>query len=117
MDKESIYLLQNIDCNCNDCKHMERDFTTYKKWEEKRMNEELLEFEARKESAINSAWEIQDDKARISAINIAEKMKFQFNKSGFVQYGICHKFEKQVSFLPGVCQIETQGCFEHRKTL
>ncbi len=26
MDKESSYLLQLIDCNCNDCKFMERDF-------------------------------------------------------------------------------------------
>lgn len=26
MDKESKYLLQKIDCNCNDCKHMVRDF-------------------------------------------------------------------------------------------
>jgi hypothetical protein len=25
MDKESIYLLQLIDCNCNDCMHMVRD--------------------------------------------------------------------------------------------
>lgn len=25
MDKESAYLLQKIDCNCNDCKHMIRD--------------------------------------------------------------------------------------------
>ncbi len=26
MDKESRYLLQLIDCNCNDCKFMQRDF-------------------------------------------------------------------------------------------
>lgn len=25
MDKESIYLLQKIDCNCSDCKYMVRD--------------------------------------------------------------------------------------------
>lgn len=25
MDKESAYLLQKIDCNCNDCKFMMRD--------------------------------------------------------------------------------------------
>lgn len=30
MNKESIKDLQNIDCNCNDCKFMERDFNTYK---------------------------------------------------------------------------------------
>lgn len=26
MDKESVYLLQKIDCNCNDCYFMKRDF-------------------------------------------------------------------------------------------
>lgn len=26
MDKESAYELQLIDCNCNDCKYMTRDF-------------------------------------------------------------------------------------------
>lgn len=27
MTKESIYELQKIDCNCNDCKFMERDLS------------------------------------------------------------------------------------------
>jgi len=27
MDKESIYQLQLIDANCNDCKHMKRDLS------------------------------------------------------------------------------------------
>jgi len=26
MDRESVYELQKIDCNCNDCKFMVRDF-------------------------------------------------------------------------------------------
>lgn len=30
MDKESIYELQKIDCNCNDCKFLQRDFVKYK---------------------------------------------------------------------------------------
>ena len=29
MDKESIIELQKIDCNCNDCKFLERDFEKY----------------------------------------------------------------------------------------
>ena len=28
MDKESIFDLQKIDCNCNDCKYLVRDFRT-----------------------------------------------------------------------------------------
>lgn len=31
MDKESIYLLQLIDCNCNDCIYMIRDFNKLEK--------------------------------------------------------------------------------------
>jgi len=30
MDKQSIIELQKIDCNCNDCKFMERDFDRMK---------------------------------------------------------------------------------------
>ena len=30
MNKESILELQLIDCNCNDCKFMQRDFEAYK---------------------------------------------------------------------------------------
>lgn len=32
MDKESTYLLQLIDCNCNDCMFMVRDFEKLKKF-------------------------------------------------------------------------------------
>lgn len=31
MDKESIYELQKIDCNCNDCKYFERDIEKTKR--------------------------------------------------------------------------------------
>ena len=33
MDKESRYELQKIDCNCNDCKFMERDFEKRKSFD------------------------------------------------------------------------------------
>lgn len=41
MTKERIFELQLIDCNCTDCKHMVRDFDTYRKWEQ--WNKELQE--------------------------------------------------------------------------
>jgi hypothetical protein len=69
MDKESLYLLQKIDCNCNDCGFMNRDLTRL------------------------------PEKQRPAPIN----------------YGYCVRFEKPVSFIPGVCQLETQNCFIHRK--
>jgi hypothetical protein len=39
MDKESIILLQKIDCNCNDCKFMIRDFDKYKSFDNLYTNE------------------------------------------------------------------------------
>jgi hypothetical protein len=33
MDKESIYELQKIDCNCNDCKYLQRDIVKYKSFD------------------------------------------------------------------------------------
>jgi hypothetical protein len=32
-----------------------------------------------------------------------------------VNYGYCDKFKKKVSFIPNICQIETQKCFKNRK--
>lgn len=69
MTKESIYELQKIDCNCNDCKFMQRDM---------------------------SRPPAKGQSAKIS-------------------YGTCSKFDKPVSFIPAVCQIDTQDCFIHRK--
>lgn len=69
MDKESIYLLQKFDCNCNDCKYMIRNL-------------------------------------------LKPPLKGQTNP---INYGQCVKFNKEVSFIPATCQLETQNCFEHRK--
>lgn len=80
MDKESIYLLQKLDCNCNDCGFMIRDFEGYK------ISEAL-------------ALKINPDVA----------------KSGIINHGFCGRFDKHVTFFPGLLQIETQECFLHRK--
>lgn len=103
MDKESIYELQKIDCNCNDCKFMERDFVTYKKWEEWHRSLAYQEFEASKK-----------------LLQIRKDAQFIFDKSNLMQYGVCSNptaltFNKSISFIPNVCQIETHGCFKHRR--
>lgn len=33
-----------------------------------------------------------------------------------INYGHCSKFDKPVTFIPAICQIDTQECFEHRRT-
>jgi hypothetical protein len=83
MEKESIIALQKIDCNCNDCKHMVRDFEKYKSFDELYKN----------------------NNGQVT------------NPSHRIHYGECQKLNKPVSFIPNVCQLETQGCFEHRKEL
>lgn len=77
LDKESIIERQKIDCNCNDCKFMVRDFETREKYK--------------------------------------HLYKGNENSSFRINYGNCSKLKKPVSFIPNVCQIETQECFEHRR--
>ena len=79
MDKESILALQLIDCNCNDCAFMIRDFDKLK---------------AHKKS--------------YEGTGLMDRVAF----------GNCSKFDnKPVSFIAETCQIETQHCFKHRKTI
>lgn len=81
MTKDSIIELQNIDCNCNDCKHMSRDLQKYKLFDN---------------SFTNERGQVTSPSFRIN-------------------YGDCKKLNKPVSFIPNICQLETQLCFEHRR--
>jgi len=82
MTKESIIELQKIDCNCNDCKYLVRDFEKYKSFDHLYTNE----------------------KGQVTS------------PSHRLNYGNCQKLNKAVSFIPNTCQIETQHCFEHRRS-
>lgn len=119
MDKESIYELQKIDCNCNDCKFMLRDVEAFKTALERHNKWQLDYFNTLKNNLIKKA-EYWRDKGEFSKHDIlmeeANKMRYQFDKSTCsINYGSCSKFEKQVSFIPNTCQLETQKCFEHRR--
>jgi len=96
---------------------MVRDFEKYKFWEEKRRVSDLEDFEKKKAKAIEDAKNVPDPKGRESMLNLAHKMKFQFDRSGLLGYGNCNKLNKAVSFIPNTCQIETQHCFVHRRTI
>lgn len=115
LNKKNFTELQKFDCNCNDCKHMVRDFDTYRKWEQLSKELQLKEFERKKTEAFRIANECKDENGKKTLLSIASKMKFMFDKSGLLQYGKCQKFNKQVSFIPSTCQLETQKCFEHRR--
>tara|TARA_R110000824_G_scaffold114161_2_gene264463 strand:+ start:678 stop:914 length:237 start_codon:yes stop_codon:yes gene_type:complete len=76
MNNTGVFELQKLDCNCNDCKFMVRDFEKLK---------------THKESYIGTG--------------LIDRLSF----------GKCNKFNKDVSFIPGVLQLETQNCFKHRR--
>lgn len=115
MTRESIIELQKIDCNCSDCKFMIRDLKEFKKWELWNRDIQEKAFEKRKQEALLEIQNCKDEKGRKTLEYYYKKMKFQFDKSGLIHYGNCSKFEKKVSFIPAICQIETQSCFEHRR--
>jgi len=112
--QKEAYECQKIDCNCNDCGYMERDFDTYNNWKEANREMALDNFNHAKAKAIEDALAIEDERGRQGALREANRMKFQFTPST-TNYGKCLKFDKPVSFIPVVCQLETQDCFIHRK--
>ena len=118
--KESIYELQKLDCNCNDCKFLVRSMERFQESLELHHKWQLDYFTVIRSKLYEKAeWyrsRGEDGKAN-TLKNEADKMKFQFNRIECrLNFGDCTKFNKPVTFLPGVLQLDTQECFEHRKT-
>ena len=121
MDKQqSAIELQKIDCNCNNCKYLDRDIERFKKSLEFHYKLQLDEFEKRKKklsNVVDAFYKSQEFDKGITAENQLNKMKFQFDKkSATINYGQCNRLGKAVSFIPDVLQLDTQKCFEHRST-
>lgn len=76
LDKESAYLLQLIDCNCNDCAYLTRN---------------------------------------LDKTNESKQRSLKDGLHSSLNYGSCSKLNKNITFIPNICQIETQDCFKHRK--
>ena len=112
--------LQRLDANCNNCKFMVRDFERFEKSVEFQHKMQLDYFNTIKGNLIKKAKWWRDKKNDLekwdTLLTEAEKMKFQFDKSVIaINYGNCSKLNKQVTFIPNTLQLETQGCFIHRK--
>ena len=114
LDKESIYLLQLIDCNCNNCIHMVRDMGKYAKWEGLERIRQNQEFDKKKEAARLAVEACEDEVGKKTLLHAYNKMRFMFDRQYLLNYGDCKKLSKPVSFIPNICQLETQNCFEHR---
>jgi hypothetical protein len=119
MTRESIIELQRIDCNCNDCWFMVRNIELFKEWEEKNQLYAFTALELAIQKRLEKATEMERigefDKARGLTMEAKKLTVKNFLSRQLIQYGACHKFNKPVSFIPNVCQLETQNCFEHRR--
>ena len=101
---------------------MERDTQKFKDSLEKHKQWALDYFNSIKNNLLKKADEWQDPTNRKYDFEKGErvrreanKLKFQFNKKDVTtNYGYCSKLEKDVSFIPNVCQLDTQECFKHR---
>lgn len=93
---------------------MIRDADAYQKWHDWHRDNALLEFEKKKAKAFEDANNAENEQARKAMLFKANKMTFQFDKSGLISYGNCSKLKKPVAFIPNVCQVETQFCWEGR---
>ena len=126
MSKEGIIELQKLDCNCNDCGYMVRDFDRYNASIEQHRKWQQDYFNTIKQNLLDKAtWWQDKDNIRYNfekGENVrreANKLRFEFSKKGIaISYANCSKFRcKPVSFIPGTLQLETQDCFVHRKEL
>ena len=133
MDKESIILLQKIDSNCNDCSFMQRDFEKYKHSQDLHLKWQTDHFNGSKDRMFKKAeeWKDKSQKSKEAGdekraqdemrkyeqvLREASKMQFKHDKSTtLIIFGKCLKFDKDVSFVPNVCQLDTQECFKHRR--
>lgn len=119
MTKESIYELQKIDCNCNDCFFLQRDTEKYyAQVELDKANQQIL-FDNKKSRAIEEANKKikRGDKERGElALKAALSLKHSYQGDVIpLLYGDCKKYKKPISFHPNILQLETQECFVHRK--
>lgn len=93
---------------------MERDFNTYGKWEAVERIRQQSEFDRKKADAKKIYEACEDPEGKKTLIHIFNKMRFTFDRQYLLNYGNCKKFSKSISFIPNICQLETQHCFEHR---
>lgn len=133
MTKESIYELQLIDCNCNDCTYLVRLLDKLNAVVEDDKSSQQYLFDKALERKLSRAHnDITNLEKHIGLIRNAGKKiegkqllikQLESSKHGYqgqrsqIQYGVCCKFKKEVTFIPNTYSLETQKCFTHRKII
>jgi len=110
--------LQKIDCNCNDCLFLERSLSKRQQHVDFHFNMQISAFNTKRIRLLERGefWLRKGEKDKAKALfNEARKMQFTFDEgSCSLHYGLCKKYNKQVSFIANTCQLETKECFIHR---
>lgn len=120
MDRESIILRQEIDCNCNDCGYFVRSMDAlnaskklHRQWSFMSIRTKRAYFWEEAMKALGAG--------RMESYNALLKERNQVTvdkgyNAGLI-FGRCSKFDKPIETVPNVCQPDTQGCFVHRKRM
>jgi hypothetical protein len=97
---------------------MDRDF---QKLEDAKITAEANElwlFQLWNKRKMQEAWNFnfirRYDKCS-NLIKVVRKRVFKYGHTSKVAYGNCTKLNKPITFIPNLCQLETQECFEHRR--
>lgn len=110
MNKKSIIALQQLDCNCNDCKFLIRNLAKQELQNQFHAKLQKQEFDRNRNNVLALAFTYKDN----TAVNVEFKKTFKPKKPN-AGYGYCKKFDfKEISFIPNILQLDTQHCFEHR---
>ena len=119
MDNESIYELQKIDCNCGNCASLTRSLSKRQSHVDFHFDMQKKHFNSKRMKLLKKGewWLKKENKEKAKLLfKEARKMRFEFDEgSCSLHYGECSEFNKIVSFVANICQLDTQGCFSHRK--
>ena len=110
--------LHKIDCNCSDCGHLTRSLSKRQKHVDFHFDMQKHHFNTKRMKLLEKGeWRLnrgEKDKAKL-IFKEARNMKFVFDEASCsLHYGKCNKYDKEVSFIANICQLETQDCFIHR---
>ena len=117
--KESKYEEQKINCNCNDCIYLERDFIALEESKKRNRSYYAWSYKYRRCNKLKRAKKAlegtETNQKRHDAL-LEERSNLSLDTSfrSGLSFGKCRKLEKDITFIPNLLQIETQGCFKHR---
>lgn len=127
LEKESLVLLQNVDCNCNDCIFMVRDVDKFKVAQARRREIMLEHFNAVNAKEIENLIDRETrrkekDPAKLAqAIKAIEGRMFVYGAPHpQINYGNCTNPESgrdAINFLPTTFSGDTQQCFKNRRSI